>query len=250
MKIIKYAFLAIICLILTNCKTENHEFPLDKRYWDIKDYDKAVRELRFGYKNDEKLPTFDNPENRLIVEKLTDHQNYKVVLDDTELGINHRNEVANAFFDEWKGMYKIYNATDRKDKYIYDREMLAVWQFGLGLQLRYFKLGNDQIIESADDPNSTRVQNSVNSNVNTLINNYLIYLDEINNEDAFSQEGKIIFAEGIDKYFTELIELYPNANYSGMKTKAELMLKKSQSTQIKSSLTRLINQINSKKVKD
>ncbi|PZW42338.1 hypothetical protein LX95_00648 [Mesonia algae] len=247
MKLIKYAFLAIICLSLTNCKTEEHEFPLDKRYWNTADYDKAVLELRFGYKDDEKKPTFDNPETRLIVEKLTDHQNYKVVLDDEELGIKHRNEVATSFFNEWKDMNQIYNATDRKDKYLYDKEMLAVFKFGLGLQLKYFKLGNDQIRENADDPNSSRVKNNINSNVGTLISNYLIYLDEINNEDAFTEEGKTKLAEGIDTYFTELIELYPNANYSGMKNKAELMLKKSQSSKIKSSLTKLIELINSKK---
>lgn len=250
MKIIKYAFLAIICLALTNCKTEEHEFPLDKRYWDLQDYDKAVLELRFGYKDDEKLPTFDNPEKRLIVEKLTDHQNYKVVLDDDELGIKHRNDVATSFFNEWKDMNQIYNATDRKDKYLYDKEMLAVWHFGLGLQLKYFKLGNDQIKEDADDPNSTRVKNNINSNVSTLIKNYLIYLDEINNEDAFTEEGKIKLAEGIDTYFTALIALYPNANYSGMENKAELMLKKSKSNKIKSSLTKLIELINSKKAQE
>lgn len=250
MKLIKYAFLAIICLTLTNCKTEEHEFPLDKRYWDTGDYDKAVLELRYGYKDDEKKPTFDNPETRIIVEKLTDHQNYKVVLEDKELGIKHRNDVATAFFNEWKDMNQIYTATDRKDKYLYDKEMLAVWQFGLGLQLGYFKLGNDQILESADDPNSSRVKNQVNSNVSTLIKNYLIYLDEINNEDAFTEEGKTKLAEGIDTYFTELIELYPNANYSGMENKADLMLKKSQSSKIKSSLTKLIELINSKKAQE
>ena len=36
---IKYVILAIICLTLTNCKTEVHEFPLDKRYWDTNDYE-------------------------------------------------------------------------------------------------------------------------------------------------------------------------------------------------------------------
>lgn len=250
MKLIRYAFFAIVCATLSNCKTEKHEFPLEKRYWDTADYDRAVLELRFGYEENEKKPTFDNPETRIIVEKLTDHQNYKVVLEDTELGIKHRNDVSTAFFNEWKDMNQIYNATDRKDNYIYDKEMLAVWQFGLGLQLRYFKLGNDQILESADDPTSRRVRNQVNSNINTLIKNYLIYLDEINNEDAFTEEGKTKLAEGIDKYFTELIELYPSANYSGMENKAELMLKKSQSSKIKSSLSKLIELINSKKVQE
>lgn len=246
MKIIKYAFLAIICFTFTNCETEKHKFPLDKRYWDVNDYDDAILELRFGYEDDEKKPTFDNPEQRIIVQKLTDEQNFKIVLEDKELGLKHRNDVATEFFNHWKDMHQIYQATDRKDQYLYDIEMLAVWQYGLSLQLDYFKLGNDQIKESADDPNSSRVKNNINSNVGTLISNYTIYLDEINDENAFTEKGKTKLADGIDKYFSQLIELYPNANYSGMKNKAELMLKKSESDKIKTSLAKLIELIDSK----
>lgn len=243
---IKYFLIALVFLTLTNCKTEEHEFPLDKRYWDINDYDEAILELRFGYEEDEKKPTFDNPEQRIIVQKLTDEQNFKIVLNDKELGLKHRNDVASEFFNHWRDMNQIYQATDRKDKYLYDLEMLAVWQYGLSLQLDYFKLGNDQIKESADDPNSSRVKNNINSNIGTLIDNYIIYLDEINNEKAFTENGKTKFAEGINKYFFELIALYPNANYSGMKKKAELMFKKSESNKIKLSLTKLIELIDSK----
>jgi hypothetical protein len=247
MRKIKYFLLAFVCLILTNCETEKHEFPLDKRYWDTNDYDKVILELRYGYENDEKKPTFDNPEQRIVVEKLTDEQNFKVVLNDKELGLKHRNKVAKEFFNHWKDMHQIYQATDRKDKYLYDLEMLAVWQYGLSLQLEYFKLGNDEIIESADDPNSSRIKNTINSNIETLISNYIIYLDEINNEKAFSEKGKSKLASGINKYFSKLIELHPKANYSGMKNKAELMLKKSESNEIKSSLNKLIELIELKK---
>ncbi|WP_233267604.1 hypothetical protein [Algibacter sp. L1A34] len=226
---------------------EQHGFPLNKRYWDTTDYDNAIRELRFGYQDDEKKPMFNDPESRLVVEKLTDEQNFKIVLEDTELGVKHRNNVGSTFFDHWQDMTEIYKETDRKDKYVYEIEMLAVWQFGLGLQLDYFKLGNDNIIESADEPNSLRVKNSVNVNVKTLISNYIIYLDEVNNEDAFSEEGKSKFVIGIDTYFPKLIALYPDGNYSGMKNKTELMLKKSESDKIKSSLSKLIELIDSKK---
>ena len=247
---IRIILFALISITLTNCNTEKHEFPLDKRYWDLNDYDKVVLELNYGYEADEKLPTFDDPQTRIIVEKLTDQQNFNIVLDDNELGLKHRNEVAEKFFSEWKDMNNIYDALDRKDQYLYDKEMLAVWHFGLGLQLKYFKLGNDQIKENADDPNSSRVKNNINSNVSTLIKNYLIYLDEINNEKAFTEEGKIKLANGIDKYFPALIELYPNANYSGMQNKAELMLKKAESDKIKSSLKKLIELIGSKSKKE
>lgn len=247
---IRIILFALISITLTNCNTEKHEFPLDKRYWDLNDYDKVVLELNYGYEADEKLPTFNDPQTRIIVEKLTDQQNFNIVLDDNELGIKHRNEVAEKFFSEWKDMNNIYDALDRKDQYLYDKEMLAVWHFGLGLQLKYFKLGNDQIKENADDPNSLRVKNNINSNVSTLIKNYLIYLDEINNEKAFTEDGKTKLANGIDKYFSALIELYPGANYSRMKNKAELMLKKAESDKIKSSLNKLIELIDSKKEKE
>ncbi|WP_299778887.1 hypothetical protein [uncultured Formosa sp.] len=57
----------------------------------------------------------------------------------------------------------------------------------------------------------------------------------------------LIVISRIDKYFTQLIKLYPDADYSGMKKKAELMLKKSESDKIKDSLTKLIELIDSKK---
>lgn len=242
--------LVVIILTLTNCSTEKHKFPTEKRYWDTQDYAEVVRELKYGYETDEKLPTFDDPQKRIVVEKLTDPQNYAIVLDDKELGLKHKNNVAETFFLRWKDMNDIYQATDRKDQYLYDKEMIAVWQFGLGLQLKYFKLGNDQILESADDPISARVKNNINSNVSTLIKNYLIYLDEINNENALTDDGKAKFAIGIDKYFTDLIELYPDANYSGMERKIELMEKKTESDKIKNSLSKIKELIESKKPKE
>ncbi len=211
--------LVVVFLNLVNCSSDKHKFPIDKRYWDTQDYADVIRTLSYGYDSDEKLPTLNDPETRVIVEKLTDTQNYIVVLNDQELGLKYKNEVATKFFTRWKDMQNIYLAIDRKDQYIYDQEMIAVWQFGLDLQLHYFKLGNDQILEGADDPNSTRVKNAINSNINTLINNYIIYLDLINEENALSVEGKNKFSQGIDKHFTALVELYPKANYSALEKK-------------------------------
>ena len=248
MKRIKHTiFLLIAVLVLTNCESEKHEFPVDKRYWDLNDYDKVILELNYGYEPDEKLPSFDDPKTRIIAEKLTDQNNFNVVLDDEELGLKHKNKIAEKFFMEWKNMTKIYNRLNRKDEYLYDKEMLAVWHFGLGLQLKYFKLGNEDLRDSADDPNSMVVKSNINSNIKTIINNFIIYLDEVNNEKAFTVEGRKKFASGIDKYFSALIELYPDANYKLMKNKAELMLKKSKTDVIKSSLKNLIKLIDSKK---
>ena len=198
---VRIILFGLMCVLFSSCNNEENQFPLDKRYWDIQDYKNVRLELRHRSVNDVKLPTFENPETRIIVEKLTDEQNFNIVLDDNELGLKHKNDVAESFFNEWTNMGKIYNATDRKDQYVYEKEMLAVWHFGLGLQLKYFKLGNDQIIKRADDPNSEGVRQSVNSNINTLIGNYIIYLDEVNNEKAYTSEGKEMLALGIEKYF-------------------------------------------------
>lgn len=239
-------FLFFICLLLINCQEkEEHSFPIEKRFWDVEDYRAANLELVYGYDSDEKLPSFDDPTTKIIVEKLVNHENYKVVLDDKELGIKYKNQVAGKFFKEWKEMTKIYQAMDLKDNYLYDKEQLAVFQFGLGLQLRYFKLGNDQILQSADDPNAENF--NINSNIRTLIENFNIYLDKINEEKAYSLEGKKMISKGIDKYFIDLVELYPNANYKMMLKKIDLMHAKSNSLEIKNSLIALKSKIESKK---
>lgn len=243
----KILVLFFFCLTLTNCNTETRKYPIDKRYWTNMDYADAITQLKYGVNPDEKLPTFDDPKTRIIVEKLTDQQNFKIVLEDNELGLKHRNKVATDFFNRWKDLNSVYRSTDRKDNYIYSKEMIEIYHFGLGLQLIYFKLGNDEIIESADDPNSSSVKSSINSNVTILIRNYLNYLDEINDEKALSDEGKELLAQGIDIYFTQLVESYPNADYSGMINKVELMEKKSKSEKVKSSLGKLKVLIESKK---
>ena len=85
-------------------------------------------------------------------------------------------------------MNDIYSQIDRKDIYVYEKERIEVFNFGLALQLRYFKLGNEEIKQKSDDPNSSNVTQTVNSNVNTLIGNYMFYLDEINNEKSYSNQ--------------------------------------------------------------
>lgn len=246
MKKIKLLLLACI-VTLVSCEKEKQRFPIDKRYWTPDDYVGIIRELRYGYKPDQKLPSFDDPKTRVVVEKLTDIQNFEVVLTDTELGLNYKNEFASSFFDRWRDMTNIYDAVDRKDKYLYEREMLTVWHFGLKLQLHYFKLGNDRILKEADDPESRQTKNSVQSNITTLIDNFSIYLDEVNRERFFSESGLDFFTEGIDTYFKDLVALYPKGNYSGMLKKIDLMLKKSKSEKVKTSLNNLKELINNKK---
>tara|TARA_R110002124_G_scaffold162962_2_gene330294 strand:- start:777 stop:1532 length:756 start_codon:yes stop_codon:yes gene_type:complete len=235
-----------ILFFTASCKTEN-KFPTDKKYWDTDDYENVVRELRFGTKPDEKLPTFDDAETKIIVEKLTDQENFKVVLDDDELGLKHKNEIGEKFFKIWQDMTEIYSQIDRKDIYVYEKERIEVFNFGLALQIRYFKLGNDEIKQRSDDPNAINVSQTVNSNVNTLIGNYMFYLNEINNEKSYSNIGLDLIAKGIDQYFTDLVNLYPNSDYDDLKEKLVLLSNKTKSENIKSSLVNLQKLIESKK---
>ena len=239
-------FILSIMLFTTSCKKEN-KFPIEKKYWDTDDYDNVVRELRFGVKPDEKLPTFDDTETKIIVEKLTDQENFKVVLDDNELGLKHKNEIGEKFFKIWQDMSEIYSQIDRKDIYLYEKERIEVFNFGLALQIRYFKLGNDEIKQKSDDPKANNVSETVNSNVNTLIGNYMFYLNEINNEKSYSNIGLDLIAEGIDKYFTDLVNLYPNSDYDNLKEKIVLLSNKTKSENIKNSLLQLKKLIESKK---
>lgn len=247
MKNNKIIFLSLLFLGLVSCKEES-KFPLDKKYWDVEDYDNVIREIKYA-NPDEKLPTFDDPETKPIVEKFTDEENFKVVLDDNQLGLKHRSEIGQQFFNKWRDMVTIYNAIDRTDKYIYEREYIEVYNFGLELQIKYFKLGNDEIIERADDPNSLSVLNTVDTNTQTLVNNMILYLDEINNEKSYTNTGLDLIANGIDKNFTNLVNTYPNYDYTNLLEKIDLMLKKTKSDNIKQSLTKLKELIESKKSK-
>lgn len=229
--------------LLVGCSGKYGNIPFEKVYWTPQDYDDVVFELRFPDNKDDKLPTFDNPETRLILEKLTDPKNYQVVLDDDELGLRYRNDVAENFFHKWKNMNKIYWAMDRKDQYIYDIELIECYKFGLGLQRSYFQLGNEAIIESAIDPNSPDAKRRVNSNVGILVNNYHNYLDIIKNEKAISAEGLRRFSEGLDEHFSALVEQYPTADFKDTRRQMELLLNKSKSEEIKKSLTNLIDKI-------
>lgn len=236
MNIRSILFIVLTISIVFSCKNESDNLS-DKKYWDANDYATVINQIKYNSKPDEKLPTFDNPETKVLLEKLTDEDNFRIVLDDNELGIKHRSEVAQQFFDEWKKMSDIYTEIDRTDKYLYEVEFIEIWNFGLELQLKYFKLGNDAIIEKSDDPNSANVKNTTSSNIDALVNNMMIYLDEINNEKSFSEIGLSLISDGITKNFVDLINTYPKHNFEGLSKKVNLMLNKTKSENIRKSLT-------------
>jgi hypothetical protein len=108
--------------------------------------------------------------------------------------------------------------------------------------LKYFKLGNDKIIEQSDSPESEK--DIVNANIKTIIRNYTLYLDDLNNEKYFGTYAPLL-ADGITVHFFKLIETYPNGDYTDMLTKAKFSLGKVQTKEIKLSLTSLIQKLES-----
>jgi len=242
MKKINTLILFIFSVIFVGCKEEG-KFPIEKRFWDTEDYQEVVRQLKYGYKDGETLPNLNDPETSIIVQKMLDQQNFNVVLDDSKLGLNHKNKVAEDFFSIWKDMVDIYDSTDRKDKYLYEVERLKVWHFGLALQKKYFELGNIRIKEKADDPNSASIQSLVNRNVGVLISNYQIYLDEINNENSYSEKGWELIAEGVNKYLSDLVIEYPKSSFKSLSKKASLLSNKTKSPKIKLALESLVKLI-------
>lgn len=244
----KFSFIILLALFtFTSCNNKNEKFPIEKRYWDIEDYENVVREIRYNSNAEESLPRFSDPETSVIIEKLTDEENFRVVLNDKELGLSHKSETAEKFFETWRSLNETYSSLDKKDMYIYETEFLEIWKFGLELQQEYFKLGNQKIDENSDG--SERVKEVLNDNTQTLINNSIIFLDNIINEKQFTSEGKKLIAEIITNSFTKLIEENPKADFTNLKNKINLLNKKITDPTILESLNSLTTILNKLKPK-
>ncbi|MEN8248492.1 MAG: hypothetical protein ABFS32_06135 [Bacteroidota bacterium] len=216
---------------------------MEKRYWTPTEYDDVIRKIHFGTPDGERFPEFRNPETAPVIKKLVDHQNFLVILSDDQLGINHRSEVADEFFKEYRDLVDAYYLTDRQDKFVYGMELIEILKFGLDLQLYYFEIGNTNIIKSADDPENADIQRTIRSNENAIVGNFNQYLDLVNKETSLNDEELSAFAEGIDVYFPKLFEKYPEANFEKTRNKAELMLKKAKNESVTASLKKILNQL-------
>jgi hypothetical protein len=243
MRKINFIILTAI-LLLASCSNKNNKFPIEKRFWTVEDYENIVRNLKYNSQPDVSLPAFNDPETKIIIEKLTDEENFRVVLNDKELGLSHKNDNAQKFFDIWQDLNEIYSPMDKKDMFIYETEYLEVWKFGLELQQEYFKLGNQQIKDNSDG--SENVNQVINSNSKTLIDNSIIYLDVITNEKKFTSNGKTLISETITSEFTKLIKENPKVDFYNLRKKIELLNKKIKDPSILAalnSLTKLINEV-------
>lgn len=221
-------------------------YRLEKQFWTVDDYQNAMYKIN-ATAGSAKKPCYSVPETAPVFSKLVDIQNVAVVVEDEALGIKHRYEFAEGMFNHSRDMIDSYSSLDREDKFEYPRELADVLTFHLYTQMHYFDLGNKNILQNADDPNETSVKNLIAGNEQTLVDNFTLYLDFVNNEKAFTPDALQTYIDGMNEYFPQLIEKYSNANYMRMREKANDMLNKAESPDLKTALTNLIAKIDANK---
>lgn len=234
-----FKFIPLLILICQCSESRTDKFPLDKPYWGVEEYDKVIRDIDFDTPQDEKYPSYSDPELAVVIRKLVDLNNVDVVAKDEALGLRHRSEFTENMFQEYKELTNLYHVMDREDKFVYPQELVDIHRFGLNLQIHYFKIGNELLIKEADNPD--QVKRVVRENENTIISNFNNYLDYINQEKSFDENSLNLFAEGINTYFLTLKKTFPDGNYSGMISKAEDMEKKALNPTVKKSLSQLLD---------
>lgn len=235
-----YTMLTIASLfLLCSCGGNTSKFPMEKKYWGPKEYEQVISDIRFLTPEDEKYPTLDDPETAAVFKKLIDRENINVVADDASLGVRFKAQFMSDLFDQYRALVDTYKAKmDQEDKFVYDVELAEILNFGLYLQVYYFKLGNDQVVAEADTPASA--QSTVDRNEQIIVGNFNNYLDFVNYERSFSARALDIYILGLDDGFSFLIATFPNAPYQTNISKAEAMEKKAAETSLKEALNRLV----------
>lgn len=233
-----------IFLLLFSCNSDDfsERYRLNKKIWNITDYENVIRKIKYTNK-DEKKPHYEHPKKAIVFQKLVDKNNVAVVVEDEELGLKHRSEFGTEMFKQYRDLVGIYSDLDREDQYVYPLELVDILKFGLYLQLYYFDLGNQEIIQNADNPNSAGVQRVVKSNERTLIGNYCVYLGYVKKENSFTDQALNNYIDGIDEYFPTVIEKFPDANFNEMIKKTKDMLNRTESERVKSSLKNILSKL-------
>jgi len=212
---------------------------LEKKYWDIDDYSSAVNNIKYHIPSDEKLPSLTDPITAPVFKKLIDINNIAVVVEDTTLGLKHRSEFTKEMFSLNRSITPAYDILNSKDQFIYGSELIELLKLGLYIQLYEFSLGNKYILKNAINNSSSEISSVINSNNQTVVNNYLIYLRFLKKEEALQSDALKRYADGIDTYFPKLINSFPSSNYTEMLTIINANLNSVKSIEIKESLSKL-----------
>jgi hypothetical protein len=222
-----------LCTAFFACESR---FPVEKRFWTPDDYYQVWHELNYNTPEGEEYPRFSNPETAEVFRKIVDRQNYEVILEDSQLGLNFRNEVSQKFFDHIKDIGDLYGGMDRQDKYVYPEELAAIRNFFLGFQIIYFRLGNENIASQSED------RGTIRRNEQTIIRNFVGYLDDLRREKSYGSYAPEL-AEALTVHFSKLIETFPTADYSEMLATAKNIQTKVKTPEIKKALSDLTTKL-------
>lgn len=228
------------CALLFACESR---FPTEKRFWTPEDYEKVWHELNYNTPKGEEYPRFSNPETAEVVRKIIDPQNYEAILEDSELGLNYRSEVAEQFFEHIKYIMDFYTGMDVQDKFVYAEELAAMKTFFLGFQIVYFRVGNENIASQSDD------RSTIRRNEQTIIRNFNSYLEGLRREKAYGPYAANL-SDGITTHFSKLLETFPHGNYKTMLSTAKAMQEKVETPEIKKALSDLVGKLESLQKKD
>ncbi|MEI6123293.1 MAG: hypothetical protein WCQ95_06655 [Bacteroidota bacterium] len=247
MKTIKKILFLLSAALLFGCGSKLPEsYHMDKKYWDTKDYEEAINYIKYTAPKEEGYPRLSDPKTAQVFMKLTDKQNVSIVLEDNQLGLKHKSEVAKEFFSIAKDILDIYKDVDNKDKFLYPMELVKSIEFFLHTQLLYFKVGNDAIIKESMNPNDAETIQVIKMNEQTVVDNFNIHIEFLTNEDAFDDASINEYATVIDVYYDKLLKEFPKADYTSIRNTSTAMLAKVKSAKLKKSLENLIEKINTK----
>ena len=238
--------LSILMFVISCGPKLPDNYHMDKKYWDTEDYDAALRYMKYTLKEEEGYPRLSDSLTAPVFNKLIDKQNVSIVLEDEQLGLKHRDEVAQKFFDVSKDLFKIYQVIDIQDKFVYPVELVRVIDFGLYTQILYFRIGNDAIIKDSVNPDDSDTKRVLKRNEQTIADNFNIYLELLAKEDAFNDTAINEYANVINVRFHKLIDEFPMANYSTIKKSANLLINKVNSPDLKIALEDLVKKIDEK----
>jgi hypothetical protein len=101
--------LIIYSVFLSGCSDKKSSaFPMEKKYWTDEDYETANEELTALKYNNKELPNLDNPKTLAIFQKIADTNNFSIVANDDQLGLQHRKEFLSKLFDQYKRLVEAY----------------------------------------------------------------------------------------------------------------------------------------------
>lgn len=227
-------------LFFSDYRIENttKKFSLDKKYWTTKDYEKILADIKYNFRERVK-PSYSNQELILVYKKLVDHENFLVVINDENLKVNHKSNFSSEMFRIYQQMIDVYDDVNGENKQIYPLETIEILHFGLNLQLHYFRLKNEAIIQNADDPETEQIQELLKNNIQVLISNYSNYLNFVKQETSFNKHEISEYVKGFELYFVSLIEKYPEADFNEIVAKLDAMAKKAKSQTLVAALEKL-----------